>query len=132
MKKVLHTGLLFALTAMAVLFFLLDPEKHIIFPRCVFYSLSGYYCPGCGSQRAIHSLLHLNITGMVQNNLLFLPAVLSIIYHYVHPFLNRYLNWNLPNIFYMKNTPWVIFGIILLFWLLRNLTVYPFSVLAPA
>jgi hypothetical protein len=116
---------------MAVLFFLLDPEKHIIFPRCVFYSLSGYYCPGCGSQRAIHSLLHLNLFGVVQNNVLFLPAVFAIIYHYIHPFLNKKLNWRLPNIFYMKNTPWVIFGIILLFWLLRNLTVYPFSVLAP-
>jgi hypothetical protein len=131
MKKVLHAGLLFALTAMAVLFFLLDPEKHIIFPRCVFYSLSGYYCPGCGSQRAIHSLLHLNLFGVVQNNVLFLPAVFAIIYHYIHPFLNKKLNWRLPNIFYMKNTPWVIFGIILLFWLLRNLTLYPFSVLAP-
>lgn len=99
MKKVLHAGLLFALTAMAVLFFLLDPEKHIIFPRCVFYSLSGYYCPGCGSQRAIHSLLHLNLFGVVQNNVLFLPAVFAIIYHYIHPFLNKKLNWRLPNIF---------------------------------
>jgi len=89
MKKVIFGGLLIALAALAVLFFVLDPARHILFPRCVFYSLSGWYCPGCGSQRAIHSLLHLNIAGVVQNNVLFLPAVMAIIYHYLHTLLNR-------------------------------------------
>lgn len=131
MKFVINGGLLIGFMVLAVLFFVLDPAEHILFPRCIFYSLSGYYCPGCGSQRAIHSLLHLNIPGVVQNNFLFLPAVLAIAYHFLHSVLNRWLNWRLPNIFYMKNTPWVIFGIILLFWLLRNLPFYPFSVLAP-
>ena len=131
MKKAIYGGLLIALAALAVLFFELDPAKHILFPRCIFYSFSGWYCPGCGSQRAIHSLLHLNITGVIHNNFLFLPAVLAIAYHFLHPFLNRWFGWKLPNIFYMKNTPLVIFGIILLFWLLRNLPFYPFSVLAP-
>jgi hypothetical protein len=131
MKIVINGGLLIALTGLAVLFFVLDPAEHSLFPRCIFYSLSGYYCPGCGSQRAIHSLLHLNIPGVVQNNVLFLPAVLTIAYHFLHSVLNRLFNWRLPNIFYLKNTPWIILGIILLFWLLRNLPVYPFSVLAP-
>jgi hypothetical protein len=110
---------------------MLDPSKNQLFPRCAFNALTGYYCPGCGSQRAIHSLLHLNISGVVAHNFLFLPAVLAIIYHYIYPVLNRWLGWRLPNIFYLKNTPWIIFGIILLFWLVRNLSVYPFSVLAP-
>jgi hypothetical protein len=131
MKKFFFGGLLIALAGLAVLFFVLDPAEHILFPRCVFYSLSGWYCPGCGSQRAIHSLLHLKMAGVVQNNFLFLPAVLAIAFHFVHPLFNRWFGWKLPNVFYMKNTPWVIFGIILLFWLLRNLPFYPFSVLAP-
>jgi|SRR5690606_2941046 len=131
MKKIVHGGLLIALVALAVLFFVLDPAEHSLFPQCLIYSSTGYYCPGCGSQRAIHSLLHGNMAGVVQNNFLFLPAALAIGYHYIHPGLNRKFNWKLPNIFYMKNTPWVIFAIILLFWLLRNLPTYPFSVLAP-
>jgi hypothetical protein len=131
MKIIYKAGLLIGLPLIAVLFFILDPDQQAIFPRCIFYSLSGYYCPGCGSQRAIHNLLHLNVAGVVHNNVLFLPAVLAVAYHYLHPVLNRKFSWRLPNIFYMKNTPWVIFGIILLFWLLRNLTVFPFSVLAP-
>ncbi len=27
-------------------------------PRCLFKLITGYECPGCGSQRAFHSLLH--------------------------------------------------------------------------
>ena len=27
-------------------------------PSCLFHTLTGYDCPGCGSQRAIHALLH--------------------------------------------------------------------------
>ena len=131
MKKIYTAGLLIGMLLIAVLFFILDPNEQVIFPRCIFYSFSGYYCPGCGSQRAIHNLLHLNFSGVVQNNILFLPAVLAIIYHYLYSILNRLFNWRLPNIFYMKNTPWIIFGIILLFWLLRNLPFYPFSVLTP-
>ena len=66
MKKILNTGLLIGFTGLAVLFFFLDPAKHTIFPRCVFNSLTGYYCPGCGSQRAIHSMLHLDFAGVVR------------------------------------------------------------------
>lgn len=131
MKKILQAGLLVFILGLAVLFFLLNPSEQQLFPRCVFNSLSGYYCPGCGSQRAIHSLLHLNFEGVVSNNFLFLPAVLAIAYHYSHPLLNKQFGWKLPNILYKKYTPWIIFGIILLFWLLRNLSFYPFSVLAP-
>lgn len=27
-------------------------------PKCLFRLLTGYDCPGCGSQRAFHALLH--------------------------------------------------------------------------
>jgi hypothetical protein len=131
MKRFLNTGLLVVFVSLAVLFFVLDPTKHNIFPRCLFNSVTGYYCPGCGSQRAIHSLLHFDIAGVVSYNFLFIPAFLLILYHYLHPVLNRLFGLKLPNIFYFKSTPWIIFGFIIAFWILRNLSFYPFSVLAP-
>ncbi|HPE77483.1 MAG TPA: DUF2752 domain-containing protein [Draconibacterium sp.] len=131
MKKILNIGLLIAFVGLAVLFFILDPAKHNIFPRCIFNSITGYYCPGCGSQRAIHSLLHFDIAGVVSYNFLFIPAFLLIIYHYLHPILKQFFGWKLPNIFYFKSTPWIIFGFVIAFWILRNLPFYPFSVLAP-
>lgn len=131
MKRFLNIGLLIGFTGLAVLFFVLDPAKHDLFPRCLFNSITGYYCPGCGSQRAVHSLLHLDFAGVISYNFLFLPAALLIFYHYAHPFLNRIFKLKLPNVFYFKSTPFIILGVVIIFWILRNLPFYPFSVLAP-
>ena len=43
--------------ALAAVYFALDPARYP-FPRCPFHLLTGLYCPGCGSQRALHALLH--------------------------------------------------------------------------
>ncbi len=37
--------------------------------------LTGLLCPGCGSQRAIHQLLHGHLAASFQYNQLFLPAI---------------------------------------------------------
>jgi hypothetical protein len=131
MKFSLRGGLWAVLAAAAVLFFLLDPSEHMIFPRCIFYSATGYYCPGCGSQRSIHSLLHFDLKGVVQHNVLFLMALPAVLYHYLHPYFNKKFQLNLPNLFYMKATPVVILIVIMLFWIMRNLPFLPFSDLAP-
>lgn len=47
--------------AAAVIYGLFDPAKYAFFPKCPFRMLTGgLRCPGCGSQRAIHALLHLD------------------------------------------------------------------------
>lgn len=51
------------------------------FPRCVFKSLTGLDCPGCGSQRAIHALLHGRFAEALRLNALFvveLPLLLLL------------------------------------------------------
>lgn len=53
-KKILWAAGAIALTAL----FLFDPERTDVFPKCPFLSLTGWKCPGCGSQRAVHALLH--------------------------------------------------------------------------
>ena len=65
-----------ALLAVALLgiYFLLDPEQHF-FPKCPFLWLTGWKCPGCGSQRAVHQLLHGNIPEALQLNFLFVVAL---------------------------------------------------------
>lgn len=44
--------------AATAVYFYWSPEDNIFFPKCVFKVLTGYDCPGCGSQRAFHALLH--------------------------------------------------------------------------
>ena len=127
LKRLLPIGI----ALLGIVYYVLDPGQHILFPQCLFYTATGYFCPGCGSQRAIHGLLHLDIAGVADSNFLFIPAVLAIGYHYCHKPLNNTFKLSLPNIFYMKYTPWIILGIVVLFWITRNLTVFPFSLLAP-
>ena len=63
--------------AAVVLYSAIDPESSVFFPKCPFHMLTGLECPGCGSQRAIHSLLNGDIAAAIHYNLL---IVLSIPY----------------------------------------------------
>ncbi|HNU79074.1 MAG: DUF2752 domain-containing protein [Prolixibacteraceae bacterium] len=115
----------------AAVFFVLDPEKSPLFPKCPFYILTGWYCPGCGSQRAVHSFLHGRFDDVIAYNFLVFPAALLILYHYAHRWLNRFLGWKLPDILYLRNTPSVILAVVLIFWIARNIPVTPFTWLSP-
>ena len=54
----------------AVLFFF-DPAKHGFYPVCLFHSLTGLNCPGCGATRAAYQLLHGHLLRALHNNALF-------------------------------------------------------------
>jgi len=56
-----------AIVAVAILYFF-PPTEHSFYPRCVFRSLTGLNCPGCGSLRAMHGLLHGNLSGAFHLN----------------------------------------------------------------
>ena len=49
-----------ALAGIAVLF-LFDPATEGFYPPCLFRTVFGAQCPGCGSLRAAHQLLHGNL-----------------------------------------------------------------------
>ncbi len=49
-----------AALAAAVLFFF-DPATTEFYPPCLFKTFLGAQCPGCGSLRAAHQLLHGNL-----------------------------------------------------------------------
>lgn len=41
-----------------VLYSFVDPSRHVWIPKCPFRLLTGWNCPACGVQRALHALLH--------------------------------------------------------------------------
>jgi hypothetical protein len=123
--------LLIILGGMLIFFYSLDPEKSALFPKCPMYVWTGFYCPGCGSQRAMHSFLHFRFLEVLHYNLLMYPAGAFILYHLVRPLLQKKTNMVLPNIAYHPRTPWIILIIVVLFWILRNIPVVPFTWLAP-
>ncbi|WP_296928820.1 DUF2752 domain-containing protein [Porphyromonas sp.] len=60
-----------------VVLYLYSPESLRI-PRCPFLQLTGWQCPGCGSLRGIHALLHGNIVRVLQLNVMLIPALLYL------------------------------------------------------
>lgn len=112
----------FAAVAVAVCVVLrsYDPGESSMYPPCPFHSITGLYCPGCGSLRATNRLLHGNILAALRLNPL---LVLSM------PFL--VLLFLRPSLCYRAWVPWAAFTVLLAYGLLRNLPWWPFILLRP-
>ena len=102
-------------------YFLLNPyEQKYFFISCPFYQISGYQCPGCGSQRAFHELLHLRFFEAIKQNVLFvlaIPYVLLIFYTSFHQ--EKYQK--LRQILMGNKTLLILLIVAILFGVLRNL-----------
>jgi len=67
------------LSALAVVY-QFSPTEYTFYPRCLIYASTHWLCPGCGSTRALHALLHLDVRSALHYNALFTmlaPVVLG-------------------------------------------------------
>ena len=125
-----------ALVGSAVVFplalvYLVNPSGSTAYPPCPFHALTGLYCPGCGSLRAIHQLLHGHVGAALRLNILMvmlLPYVAYGMATEVKRLLGERLLPALPGAAYWARTLLVI---VIAYWILRNMPVYPFMLLAP-
>ena len=120
------------LLLMVCLYFFIYPIYQQYFPKCIFHSLTGLYCPGCGVQRAISSLLHGNIILALRDNFL-VVALLPFIANsfrilFLDAFSEKYLN-HLK--FYSPAFQKTFLVIVIIFGVIRNIPVHPFDLFAP-
>lgn len=113
-------------------YFLFDPSSFSFFPECPFYLLTGLYCPGCGSQRAFHALLHGHLAEAAGFNLLAVAALPLIGYSAVVFTANYFFKRHWAQaLFYSTRFARLVLVLVLLFWVLRNLPFSCFSWMAP-
>lgn len=68
--------LIAAFAAGIILFYvLIDPSQHLWTLKCPLYLFTGIECPACGMQRAIHALLHGNISLSLRHNAFFVISI---------------------------------------------------------
>lgn len=107
---------------LAILYKTYNPSGNLYFPKCPFLALTGLKCPGCGSQRAIHYLLNLDMLNAIKENailVLSLPYIfIGLIFDLVKYPNAEILKWR-KRLFGQKAI-FVVLTIIISFWVLRN------------
>ena len=93
--------------------------------------MTNFYCPGCGSQRAIHNVLHGQIFEALRHNLLVGLLFIVLMYEGALFIVKRVFNKLYKNPFHSSLTIKIILAVVIIFWILRNTTIYPFSEIAP-
>lgn len=115
----------------AIILFLFDPLKYHFYPPCIFHTITGLYCAGCGSLRGLHQLLTGHIVKAMGFNPLLFFVVVIMAYSFMSGIIRRFTGRTMP----LNSIPvlwiWIFFGSVLFFWFIRNLPFYPFSLLAP-
>lgn len=117
-KRTRRILLLCLLVLLGVVYYVYDPSQYELFPKCPVMMMTGYPCAGCGSQRAIHALLHLDMVEAARYNfavIVFLPIIAVLEFA-------SFMRSRMPKLYLMTHGTYVCYvllGIILLWWVLR-------------
>lgn len=128
-NKRLAVGLIWLTLAVGSTYlFIFEPGKSGLFPVCLFFALTGFACPGCGTTRGLHCLLHGDVVGAFQFNplmMVMLPFLLYALVRYTNAVMRgQPMRGNQLNAKYI----WLLFFVVLTFWIVRNTPFYPFPV----
>jgi hypothetical protein len=108
--------------------FIFEPGRTGLFLVCPFYALTGFACPGCGTTRGLHQLLHGNVGAAFRFNPLMmtmLPFFLYALMRHTNAVMRkRPIPGNQLNSSYI----WLLFFVIVTFWIVRNTPLYPFPI----
>ncbi|MDD3772086.1 MAG: DUF2752 domain-containing protein [Weeksellaceae bacterium] len=96
-----------------------ESSKFIACPSKTFFGLN---CPGCGSQRMIHHLLHFEFKQAFHYNPLLFISLPFVIFLLAQTFSNWVLGTNYrTQLFYSNLFVWFLFGLLIVYAILRNI-----------
>jgi hypothetical protein len=119
-RKARTVILIMACALAAVPVYLFDPVEVCVFPPCPVHWIFRVYCPGCGTLRAFHNMLHGRIAEGFRMNpgmIVLLPVLLCLLLK--------------PEWAGKAWVAWAIFAFLVLYCIARNLPFHPFCLLAP-
>jgi Protein of unknown function (DUF2752) len=108
-----------------------DPRLSHFYPPCIFHRLFGIWCPGCGLTRGTYCLMHFEFKEALNYNLLLMCASPFIAYDGIIWFLNKGEDAKYKSLMGERMPAWILFVVVILFTVLRNLPYPPFNLLAP-
>ncbi len=123
MIKYSKMKLILILISFLIIYFILNELLDVGIP-CLFYEITGYYCPGCGITRLLFSLLKLDFYQAFRYNpLIFILIIITGIYWLVKFILKKFMNISIeiPNYVY-----YILLIIVIIFGILRNIPMFDF------
>lgn len=109
---------------------LAGPRPPVWLPPCPFHALTGLYCPGCGSTRALHALAHGELGAALGFNPL-LVMTLPLLAAWALARVSKTLRGDATPVRLPRHSATVALVVLVSFFLLRNLPWWPFALLAP-
>jgi Protein of unknown function (DUF2752) len=109
-----------ATIAGGVTLFWFNPSRYGFYPPCLFHSLTGLDCPGCGGTRALYQLLHGHIETAFRLNALLVALLPFVAWRGIRIATARFRRQPMVQ----PITPtwlWVFFALTVAFGILRNL-----------
>ncbi len=100
-------------------------------PACPFHAVTGLYCPGCGSLRGLHQLVHLNVLGALRCNVMLIIAVPLLLYRLASTVCVSVSGRRAWSLSMWPRAGWIVAAVLMAHWVLRNVAIYPFTLLAP-
>jgi hypothetical protein len=118
------------LSAAAVLF-RFDPSQFGFYPLCWFHRTTGLWCPGCGSLRSLHQLLHGNLAVALRYNALLVFSLPLLAWLGCRMALARIGKKPSVPISVQPAWLWTAAGVLIAFGILRNLPAAHLAWLVP-
>jgi hypothetical protein len=106
------------------MFYFFNPLRYTFYPPCLFKKWTGLNCPGCGSARALHAMLHGHFLQALNYNLMVVLCTPVVICGLLY-----FCTGKGEKLWRTFNKPALYFTIICVFFILRNINVYPFTFL---
>ena len=108
-----------------------NPVTAGFFPVCPLFQLTGLSCPGCGLTRGFHALFNGDVFGALHFNAM-LPVYLFVFVYLLIALLSiaargRGISLNI----FRPNLIWSFFVAAIVFGVVRNFPIYPFTLLVP-
>ena len=129
--KWVYAGAALALLGGIAVLFAYDPASSGVFPRCPFFAMTSFHCPGCGTLRALHQLFNGNLITAFGLNPLMMLSLPFVAYSSTSRIVQKVRGQALPTVFVPSGWIWALSVVVISFGVLRNVPVYPFSWLAP-
>ncbi len=106
------------------------PSAHGLL-RCSFHAVTGLWCPGCGAGRALYCLLHGRLAWAVRCHPLLVLALPWLAWGAWGVVRELWTGRRRPVRAWPGWAGWTALVLLLAFWVLRNLPVWPCTLLAP-